>query len=121
RMNGLEQSEQISFADILPAIGLGLTGFLAIAYLTLFSVSDDQPVIVVFSPWTTIETAIAKVVTADALLVRTDLGGFAVMAVPQDEDFTRRVKKLGAWAVISSFGKGGCGLPKVPSFGAGKI
>lgn len=97
-----------ALSTYVPVAIIGLVGFLAVGYLTLFSFNDDAPVIVISSPWDSEQQAITRALTPDSKLIRSDFDGAFVMVLPEQQDYSARVRELGAWAVIGSFGIGGC-------------
>ncbi|NVK35798.1 MAG: hypothetical protein HWE23_15025 [Rhodobacteraceae bacterium] len=99
---------EYTIATYLPVAVISLAGFLVVGFLTLFSFAEDAPVIVISSPWDSEQQAIARALTPASKLIRSDYGGTFVMVLPEQEDYPSMVRALGAWAVISSFGIGGC-------------
>jgi hypothetical protein len=93
---------------LLPFVGISLSGFLMVGYLTLFSFRENDPVIVVFPPWISNAQAVETALSADSALVRSDLGKSVVMVAPRKGGYVERVRAMGAWFVISSFGIRGC-------------
>ncbi len=94
-----------------PAALIGLSGFLIVGYLTLFSFAENAPVIVISAPWDSERQAITRALTPASKLIRSDFDGTFVTVLPEQQDYPAKVRALGAWAVISSFGVGGC-MPK---------
>ena len=103
-----EGSSEFSISTYVPVAIIGLAGFLAVGCLTLFSFAEDAPVIVISSPWDSERQAIARALTPASKLIRSDFDGTFVMVLPEQQDYPAKVRALGAWAVISSFGIGGC-------------
>ncbi|WP_321336287.1 hypothetical protein [uncultured Cohaesibacter sp.] len=99
---------EYSISTYIPVALIGLAGFLVVGYLTLFSFAEDAPVIVISSPWDGERLAITRALTPASKLIRSDFDGTFVMVLPEQADYTAKVRALGAWAVISSFGIGGC-------------
>ena len=99
---------EYSISTYLPFAAISLAGFLVVGYLTLFSFAEDAPVIVISSPWDSERQAITRALTPESKLIRSDFDGTFVMVQPEQKDYPAKVRALGAWAVISSFGIGGC-------------
>ena len=106
---GQNASKPVNVFNYVPAFSLAMIGFVAIAYLTIFSVPPGTIVAVVFPPWTPVGSVMAKVITADSRIVRFALGDTIVVVSPERHDFAQRVKELGAWAVVNPLAFGGCG------------
>ncbi|WP_319772632.1 hypothetical protein [Breoghania sp.] len=108
--NNVEISE-VAVSAYAPAAMIGLSGFLIVGYLTLFSFAENAPVIVISAPWDSERQAITRALIPASKLIRSDFDGTFVTVLPEQQDYPAKVRALGAWAVISSFGVGGC-MPK---------
>nr|WP_319388171.1 hypothetical protein [uncultured Cohaesibacter sp.] len=108
----MKQSQDLpehAISTYIPVAMISLAGFLVVGYLTLFSFDQDAPVIVISSPWDSERLAITRALTPASKLIRSDFDGTFVMVLPEQQDeYPAKVRALGAWAVISSFGIGGC-------------
>ncbi len=96
-------------SDMVPAILIGVAGFLAVAYFTVFSVPENSIVAVVFPPSITLEEAYVKITNADALVIREELDGMVMVVMPQHPKFIEQIQSYGAWTVVNPLGFGGCG------------
>ena len=96
-------------------LGLSIVAFFFTARTALVPHEPERGVALVFAPWTTPETALARTVEAGARFAR--FGGltFITVAVPEDGDYAARAFAAGAWLVVdplaiaacaSLFGKG---------------
>jgi len=92
---------------LLP-VAIALCGFLAVAYLTLFTSKPGEPVLVVFPPWTSQAEAVSASLTANATFIGVNSSTPVVSVAPLSNDYEARVKAAGAWFVISAFGPLGC-------------
>ena len=117
-MRKFGESSEYGLSAYVPFATIGLAGFLAVGYLTLFSFADDAPVIVISSPWESEQQAITRALTPASTLLRSDFGGTFVTVLPEQQDYPARVQALGAWAVISSFGIGGCNPRPSTNYGS---
>ena len=107
----MEKSQNLpehAISAYIPVAMISLAGFLAVGFLTLFSFAEDAPVIVISSPWDSEQKAISRALTPESKLIRSDFNGTFVMVLPEQQDYPAKVRALGAWVVISSFGIGGC-------------
>lgn len=111
-------NSEYSISSYVPMAIIGVAGFLVVGYLTLFSFSDGSPVIVISSPWEGEQQAITRALTPASKLIRSYFDGTFVMVLPEQQDYSAKVKALGAWTVISSFGIGGCSPRSTTKYGS---
>lgn len=78
---------------------LSLWALIAGARATLQPATPDRGVAVVFSPWTSAETAFALSVGAGARFVRFGGAAFVAITIPDDTGYSRRALAAGAWLV----------------------
>ncbi|MEE4015528.1 hypothetical protein V1T76_25930 [Roseibium sp. FZY0029] len=107
-MQASQDVQEFTISTYVPVALISLTGFLVVGYLTLFNFAENAPVIVISSPWDSERQAITRALTPASKFIRSDLEGTFVMVLPGQQDYAAKVRALGAWGVISSFGIGGC-------------
>ncbi|TYC67116.1 hypothetical protein FMN63_13495 [Stappia sp. BW2] len=109
---------EYSISTYVPFALISVAGFLVVGYLTLFSFAEDAPVIVISSPWDSERQAVTRALTPASKLIRSDFDGTFVTVLPEQQDYPAKVRALGAWAVISSLGIGGCNPKPSTSYGS---
>ncbi|WP_346900547.1 hypothetical protein [uncultured Roseibium sp.] len=117
-MQNPQDAPEITISTYVPFALISLAGFLVVGYLTLFSFAEDAPVIVISSPWDSERQAITRALTPASKLIRSDFDGTFVMVLPEQQDYQAKVRALGAWAVIGSFGIGGCNPKPSTKYGS---
>jgi hypothetical protein len=86
--------------DIVALIALSIGALGLTARATLVPRDPERGVAVVFAPWTSPETALARTVEAGARFVRFGGYGFIAVGVADDRDYASRAKAQGAWLVL---------------------
>jgi hypothetical protein len=117
-MKRSQDASEYAISTYIPVAIISLAGFLAVGCLTLFSFDDEAPVIVISSPWDSEQQAINRALTPASRLIRSDFDGTFVMVLPEQQDYPTKVRELGAWVVISSFGIGGCNPKPSTKYGS---
>jgi hypothetical protein len=86
--------------DLAALIALSVGALGVTARATLVPRDPERGVAVVFAPWTSPETALARTVEAGARFVRFGGYGFIAVGVADDRDYATRAMAKGAWLVL---------------------
>lgn len=79
---------------------LSLGALFLTARVGLVPRNPERGVALVFAPWTSPETALARTVEAGARFVRFGGPEFITVAIPEDRDYADRALASGVWLVV---------------------
>jgi hypothetical protein len=99
---------------VFDAAVLGLLSVGALAATARVALSPRDAAVgvaVVFAPWTSPQSALARSVAAGGRFVRFGGPTFVTVAIPDDADYANRVLAAGAWLVLDARALAACLSP----------
>ena len=86
--------------DVTALVCLSIGALFVTARIGLVPRDPERGVAVVFAPWTSPESALARTVEAGARFVRFGGPTFVTVAIPEDRGYADRALASGAWLVV---------------------
>jgi hypothetical protein len=97
-----------SFRAMAPALSIALSTLLFLGYLTLFSPVDNEPVIVVYPPWTSQQDALGHGLIGETRLLSVSPNTPVIMVAPASNEYAQQARQSGAWFIIRARNIPGC-------------
>ncbi len=94
------QSKSFCWIELTALACLSLGALFVTARIGLIPRDPERGVAVVFAPWTSPDTALARTVEAGARFVRFGGPTFVTVAIPEDRNYVNRALQSGAWLVV---------------------
>ncbi|CAK0766046.1 hypothetical protein CCP2SC5_390024 [Azospirillaceae bacterium] len=95
---------------------LGVTVLCATVGMTVMDVADNQPIAVVFSPFSDPMSNWRRVALVEGAVIRETFGGTILIVSAEkmsDRAFRAALRRVGAWAIVNPQMVGGCGFSRV--------
>jgi hypothetical protein len=90
------------------AIGLLLTSWVAVAYVSLQLPADAEVAAVVFPPWWDAQQAMSATASANAAIIRTGIVPTILIVQLAKPDGLARLHEAGIWLAVDPEAIGGC-------------